>query len=53
MHHKVRLGKVQCAPARSLCEIRPKPIEESGLNPKTAAKGWKRWRGAGFPLKAI
>jgi hypothetical protein len=27
----VRLGKVQCATARSLCEIRPKPITESGF----------------------
>jgi alpha-L-rhamnosidase len=31
-HHKVRLGKVQCASARSLCEIRLKPIAEFGLN---------------------
>jgi hypothetical protein len=30
--HKVRLGKVQCATARSLCEIRPKPIALFGLN---------------------
>jgi hypothetical protein len=31
-HHKVRLGKVQCAAARNLCEIRPKPIAEFGFN---------------------
>jgi hypothetical protein len=28
---RVRLGKVQCAPARSLCEIRPKPIAVFGF----------------------
>jgi hypothetical protein len=30
-HHKVRLGKAQCAAARSPCEIHPKPIAECGL----------------------
>jgi hypothetical protein len=30
-HHKVRLGKVQCAVARSRCKIRPKPIAVFGL----------------------
>jgi hypothetical protein len=33
-NRKVRLGKVQCATARSLCEIRPKPIAVFGFNKK-------------------
>jgi hypothetical protein len=38
MNHKVRLGKVQCTSARSLCEIRPKPIAEFGFKKESKPK---------------
>jgi hypothetical protein len=50
-HHKVRLGKAQCAAAQSLCEIRPKPIAEFGFFCVAGVFGEKAVGGCGGGLR--